>query len=204
MSRHAPEISSRSWRNAVMSLAIVTGTILSAALLIAGQGRAIDTALIFTQLDEQWTIRSGRSEADRLVLDPAANSIGTALHPIASSSFTLQARIDLEAAQGSGGLIVQADDADHFTAFLISHDGYFRISDYRNGVWIDRVTWRAWPHIRRDGTANVLRAECRSDSCTFFVNDEWTWQENGIPTTPWIGAVADGTEARFDQLGWQP
>ncbi|HTP09867.1 MAG TPA: hypothetical protein VMP08_16535, partial [Anaerolineae bacterium] len=135
----------------------------------------------------------------------SANSIGLALHPIDSSSFTLQARVAFDATQGSGGLIVQADDPDHFTAFLISSDGYFRVSDYRNGVWIDRAAWRAWPHIQHDGATNVLRAECGSDRCTFFVNDEWTWQEQRVPATHAIGVLANGTaEARFDQIGWQP
>jgi hypothetical protein len=113
-------------------------------------------------------------------------------------------------AQGAAGLIVQADDANHFSAFLISGDGYFRVSDYRNGVWIDRAAWRAWPHIQRDGTANVLRAECQADACTFFVDDEWTWQEPGLCATREIGVVADASsthdpvEARFDQIGWHP
>ena len=210
MSRYAPEVNRRSWRVAVISLAIITGATFSVALLIASQSQAIDSALIRDRFDEQWTVRSGRTEADRLVLQPAAGSIGLALHPIDAAPFTLQARVDLASSQGSGGLIVQADDPDHFTAFFISNDGYFRLSDYRNGAWIDRAAWRAWPHIRRDGTANVLRAECQADTCTFFVNDEWTWEENGIPATRQIGVVADAQaasesiDARFDQLGWQP
>jgi hypothetical protein len=204
MSRRNPKISRWSWRTAIISLAMVTSLTIVTALLIAGQGRALSRAWIFNRIDEQWTIRSGRAETDRLVLRPTANSIGLALHPIDSLSFTLQARVEFDSSQGSGGLIVQADDVDHFTAFLISHDGYFRVSDYRNGVWIDRVAWRAWPHIRRAGTANLLRAECGSDRCTFFVNDEWTWQEQAVPVTRWIGVVADGAEARFDQLGMRP
>lgn len=204
MSRCTPEINVRSWRLAVAGLALTTSAAILIAWLIARQSQPIGTALNFDRLDEQWHIRSGRLEADRLVLDPAANSIGTALHPITSAAFTLQAQIDLASSAGSGGLIVQADDAEHFTAFLISPDGYFRIADYGNGVWIDRAAWRAWPHIHRDDTPNVLRAECGSGQCTFYVNDEWTWQENGIPVTRWIGAIADGTEARFDHVGWQP
>ena len=205
MSRHAPEVSPRSWRIAVISWVIVVSAVIIAALLIASQSQTFNTSLIFDRLDGQWTIRSGRAEADRVVLRSTANSIGLALHPIDSSPFTLQARVDFASSQGSGGLIVQADDPDHLTAFLISNDGYFRVSDYRNGAWIDRAAWRTWPHIKRDGTANVLRAECGSDICTFFVNDEWTWQEQGVPATRWIGVVADGTsEVCFDQLGWQP
>jgi hypothetical protein len=204
MSRYVPEVSRRAWRVAVLSLVIMTSAVIGAALLLASQSQAINAMLIAQPIDEQWQIRSGRAEADRLVLEPAANSIGLALHPIDPAPFTLQAQVDLMNASGSGGLIVQADDADHFTAFLISRDGYFRVSDYRNGAWIDRAAWRAWPHIRRDGSPNVLRAECGSGSCTFFVNDEWTWQEQGVPATRWIGVIADGTEARFEQVGWQP
>ena len=205
MSRHLLEVSAPAWRLALMSFAIVTGAVILIALLIALQSTSLSSALIFKQFDEHWLIRSGRVEADRLVLQPSANSIGLALHPIDSSTFTLQARVAFDAAQSSGGLIVQADDPDHFTAFLISGDGYFRVSDYRNGVWIDRAAWRAWPHIQRDGATNVLRAECGSDRCTFFVNDEWTWQEQRVPATHAIGVLANGTaEARFDQIGWQP
>lgn len=205
MSRHNPEISLRSWRAAIISLAIVTSAVLIIALLIVGQGQAINASLNFDWPGEQWTIRSGRAETDRLVLRPTANSIGLALHPIDSSAFTLQARIDMNTPSGSGGLIVRADDPNHFTAFMISADGYFRVSDYRNGMWIDRAAWRAGPHIKRGETANTLRAECESDSCTFFVNDEWTWQEHGLPPTRWIGVVVDGmSEAHIDQVGWQP
>lgn len=203
MSRH-PAISTPAWRAALGCLILIPSVTVLAALLIAGQGRTINAAQKIDPLDEQWQIRSGRAETDRLVLNPTADSIGLALHPIDSSSFTLQARLDLAEAGGSGGLIVQADDADHFTAFVISADGYFRVSDYRQGAWIVRAAWRAWPHIRRGGAVNLLRAECRSDSCTFFVNDEWTWEELGVTATRWIGVVAGAREARFDQISGQP
>jgi hypothetical protein len=211
MSRHISDlISPSAWRVAITGLIIVTNTAIIAALLIARQSYAINTALVFDRFDEDWMIRSGSAESDRLVLRPAAHSIGVALRPIESSAFTLQARVAFDPPQGAAGLIVQADDPDHFSAFLISGDGYFRVSDYRNGAWIDRAAWRTWPHIRRDGAANVLRAECQSDTCTFFVNDEWTWQEHALPATRWMGVIADGQsasepfEAHFDQIGRQP
>ena len=211
MSRYAPDqISRLSWRLAVAGLTIVTSVAMVAALLISRQGQALTAALTPVLVDEDWAIRSGSVEAGRLVLQPAAHSIGLALHPIESSAFTLQTRVAFNSPQGAAGLIVQADDLDHFSAFLISGDGYFRVGDYRNGRWIDRVAWRAWPHIRRDGSANVLRAECQSGVCTFFVNDEWTWQEHALPAARRIGLIADAQaasgpfEARFDQIGWQP
>ena len=211
MSRHVPQISLLSWRIALAGLAAVTGVVIFAALLIAGPGEATNAALNLDRGDLHWTVRSGRVEAaNRLVLRPAAHSIGLALRPVDSLTFTLQARLVFTPTEGAAGLIVQADDPDHFSAFLISGDGYFRVSDYRSGAWIDRAAWRAWPHIRRDGAANVLRAECQPEKCTFFVNDEWTWQERGVIATHWIGVVADARsasapfEVEFDQFGRRP
>ena len=211
MSRHlSGPIGHRSWRVAVVSPVIAASAALIVALLIAVQGQTTRASLAFDPLDSGWVIRSGISESNQLVLRPAAGSIGLALRPIDSSTFTLQMRAAFVPPQGATGLIVQADDVDHFSAFLISGDGYFRVSDYRNGVWIDRAAWRAWPHIHRDGTPNVLRAECQSGACTFFVNDEWTWHESGMAATREIGVVAaaplsrDPFEARFDQIGWHP
>ena len=211
MSRHfSDQISRRSWRVAVVSPVIAAGAAMIAALCIAAEGQATNASLTFDPLGSGWVIRSGNVESGRLALRPAAGSIGMALRPIDSSTFTLQARVALVSPQGAAGLIVQAADPDHFSAFLISGDGYFRVSDYRNGVWIDRAAWRPWPHIHRDGTANVLRAECQSDACTFFVNDEWTWHEPGLPATREIGVVADAQstrdpfEAQFDQIGRRP
>ena len=203
-------ISRRSWRVAVASPVIAASAALIAALLIAAQGQATRASLAFVPLDNGWLIQSGSLESDQLVLRPAAGSIGLALRPIDSSSFTVQTRVAFVPSQGAAGLIVQADDADHFSAFLISGDGYFHVSDYRNGVWIDRAAWHAWPHIHRDGSPNVLRVECQSGDCTFFVNDEWTWHESGMAATREIGVVADAQsrrepfEARFDQVGWHP
>ena len=211
MSRYVPDqISFFSWRMAIAGLISVTGAVITAALVISWQGRALNATLTPARVDEHWAIRSGSVEADQLVLQPAAHSIGWALRPIESAAFVLQARVAFNSPQGAAGLIVQSDDLGRFSAFLISGDGYFRVSDYRNGAWIDRVAWRAWPHIRRDGSANVLRAECQSRACTFYVNDEWTWQEHALPVTRWIGLIADAQaasdpfEARFDQIGGRP
>jgi hypothetical protein len=203
MSRYVPEQVGRSaWRAAIIGLLAVAGATISATLIIASQGQAHDATLTLDRFTDQWEIRSGRVEADRLVLRPATGSIGLALRPIDSAAFTLQSRVEFDSPQGAAGLIVQAEDADHFTAFLISGDGYFRVSDYRNGAWIDRAAWRAWPHIRR--------AECSGAACTFFVNDEWTWQEEDLPVTRLIGLIADPQtarepfEARFDEVAQRP
>jgi hypothetical protein len=198
------------WRTAWISLIIVVGLTVVSALWIADQDEANRSALVPERFDERWQIRSG-TRADRLVLNPTALAIGVALRPIATqpTGFTLQTRVTFNQPTGAAGLIVQADDADHFVAFLISPDGYFRLSDYRNGTWIDRVPWRAWPHIRREDSPNTLRAECRGETCTFFVNDEWTWQAESIAATSQVGVVAaesgasSNEEVGFDHFAVQ-
>jgi hypothetical protein len=209
MSRQAPRpVSPSAWRAAWISLIGVLSVTAVLALAIAYQAETGRSALTPDRFDERWQIRSGAATPDRLVLNPTADAIGVALRPIdpQPASFTLQTRVTFNQPTGAAGLIVQAADADHFAALLISPDGYFRLSDYRNGVWIDRVAWRAWPHIRRDGSSNVLRAECRGETCTFFVNDEWMGQAAFSATTAQLGLVAAGLDARsgaevmFDQF----
>jgi hypothetical protein len=185
------------WRAAWVGLIVVFSLTVVLALLIAYRGEETQAALTPDRFDERWQIRSGTVEAERLALHPSAQAISVALRPIAVANgrFTAQTHATFDQPTGAAGLIVQADDADHFVAFIISADGYFRLSDYRNGVWIDRVAWRTWPHIRRDGSPNTLRATCRADACTFFVNDEWTWQAESIPATLKVGVVAAGLDA---------
>ncbi len=197
MSRQTQAVSKRAWRMALISLLSVIALTLLLALGIAYRGEQARSALTPDRFDEGWQIRSGTATSDRLLLNPG----GLALrHIAATDTFTLQARLTFDQPAGAGGLIVQADDADHFLAFLISPDGYFRVSQYRNGQWIDQVTWRAWPHIQRDGP-NFVRAECRSGSCTFFVNDEWTWQADGSAPTTYVGLVAlPSASVKFDQV----
>lgn len=210
MSRQAPpaSVTLLAWRAAWIGLLVVLSLTVVFALLIAYRGEETQAALTPDRFDERWQIRSGVAKADRLVLNPTAQAISVALRPIAAQTdgFTLQTRATFNQATAAAGLIVQADDADHFVAFVISADGYFRLSDYRNGVWIDRVPWRTWPHVRRDGSPNNLRAECRSGTCTFFVNDEWTWHAEPFPATLKVGVVAtgldagSGSEVEFDQF----
>jgi hypothetical protein len=200
MSRQAPHphaVSLLAWRTAWISLISVLGVTVVVGLWIAYQGEETRSTLTPDRFDERWQIRSGAATPERLALNPTADSIGVALRPIEphANSFTLQTRAQFNQPTGAAGLIVQADDADHFVAFLISADGYFRLSAYRNGVWIDRVPWTTWPHIRKDGSSNLLRAECQGETCTFFVNDEWTWQAESIPATTQVGVAATGLDA---------
>jgi hypothetical protein len=209
MSRQDPHaaVTLFAWRTAWLSLIGVLSLTVVIALGIAYQDEAGRSTLAPDRFDERWQVRSGTATPDQLVLNPTALALGVALRSIATQpeGFTLQTSATIKPT-GAAGLIVQAEDVDHFTAFLISSDGYFRLSDYRNGVWIDRVPWHAWPHIKRDNSSNILRAECRDETCTFFVNDEWTWRAGSISATSKVGVVAarpdasTNTEVVFDHF----
>ena len=53
-------------------------------------------------------------------------------------------------------------------------------------------------HPAETAQANILRAECRGETCTFFVNDEWTWQAESIAATSQVGVVAAGPGAALN------
>lgn len=187
-SQLANAVSPGLWRSAVVGLGAAIGLTLLAAGLIARSASPIDPV----RFDDRWQIQSGLLESGQLVLKPAVRfaSIALALHPIESMTYTLQARVTIDPGQAAAGLIVHAENSSHFLAFLISDDGYFALGEMRDGVWIERVPWRTWPHIRRDAESNLLRAECDASACTFFVNDEWTWREENPQGGQAIGFLA--------------
>jgi hypothetical protein len=193
------QVSRRVWRLTIGLLIGVSAITISLAFIIAASGQPSTRSMLWAGFDDQWSITSGAIAHDRLQLRP----IGVALRPIDSSAFAFEARlVDNES---SAGLIVEARDERSFVAFLLSRDGYFSLGEMRDGAWIDRVTWRAWPHVRRGDQSNVLRAECDRSACTFFVNDEWTWHATDLPAGNKVGLLARDTGAAiFDQVtAWQ-
>ena len=198
-------VSARLWRLTALGLLIVFGVMIGSGLLIAAGFAPRANQMVLTGLDDRWSIESGAIDAGRLVLHP----IGLALHPIAATDFTFQTCVAANDPAIGAGLIVRARDRDNFVAFLISSDGYFSLGEMRAGVWLDRIPWREWPHVRRLA-ANLLRAECAGSSCVFFVNDERTLAADDLPDGQSLGllartATADRSfSAVFDQIAvWQ-
>jgi hypothetical protein len=199
------EVPTFAWRLAVAALAgaLLVTALLAGAIMLHGAPPTPRDLLLDAST---WTIDHGTLDRDHVQLRPASNLIGTALYPIESPTFTFQSRIQIDQAGVAAGLIYAAQDANHFSAFLISPDGYFTLSDYAAGVWQERVSWRTWPHIRRDAESNALRVECTAVGCTFFVNDEWTWHINDRAAAEAIGVAArslltdPNDTAHFDQI----
>lgn len=184
-------VSITAWRLAILALCGVVASTALVTALIAARGAPPAPPQALLDHPEAWLIQSGSLDHGVLVLRPATNTPGVALHSIASLTFTLQSRLQIASTHTAAGLIFDAQAADHFSAFLISPDGYFMLGDYRAGVWRERAPWRAWPHIHRADQPNVLRAECNATGCAFFVNDEWTWHTSNRVAGSAIGLVAD-------------
>jgi hypothetical protein len=185
-----PIVSTRAWRVTLVAL-IATLTIpILMATWIATQGSPAAQNELWRGFDDRWAINSGSIVGDQWQVQLITNSIGLALHPIDLAAFTFQARITTRDPNAATGLIINAQDRSNFIAFLISGDGYISLREKRSGQWIDREPWRAWPHVRRDDQANVLRVECEPNRCIFFVNDEVTLQENASRSNNGVGLIA--------------
>ena len=198
-------VSNRLWRLTSIGLLIAFGVVIGVGLTIASGLAPRASQMLLAGFDDEWSIESGAISAGRLELYP----IGLALHPSEAADFTFQAQVTANDPAIGAGLIVRARDRDNFVAFLISGDGYFSLGEMRAGIWLDRLPWRTWPHVRRNA-ANLLRAECAGSSCVFFVNDERTWAATDLPDGPSIGLLARVASADrsslavFDQIAvWQ-
>ena len=204
---YLPPVSNRTWKLAVAALPITLPLSLLIALII-GSGIALPAGpRLWSGFDDHWSIESGVLDADQLILRPGPGSIGLAWRSIDSAAFTFQVRTTIQAASTAAGLIVHAADADDFSAFLISSDGYVSLVERRNGAWIDLEPWRTWPHVRRGTVSNVLRAECDGTSCVFYVNDERTAQATNLPIGNKVGVIVRQSDqtyraptATFDQV----
>ena len=204
MSRY--EVPTFAWRLAVAALSaiLLLTVLLSGLILLQGMPPAPPQNLLLNAT--AWTLEHGALDHDHLRLQPVSNTIGVAFYPSDMPTLTLQVQLQIDRAEVAAGLIYAAQDADHFSAFLISPDGYFALSDYAAGHWQFRRDWQTWPHIQRGTTTNRLRVECVAAACTFFINDEWTWHIDDRVAGPVIGLVAyelrpdGGGSARFEQI----
>lgn len=180
------------WRVAVMSLALVIVVGLAAALWL-GTRPVVKSATAPTGMLGAWTLgpgASGEGAGGRFVLRAQeANRVAYATGDLLLNDFT----VEVHAAPLSGpddagyGLVVRHRGPDDFVALLIGADGYIAVGQMAGGVWRWRVPWQQWPHIRRGPSENLLRAQCRADRCRFYVNDEFAFEVDAVPTPGGVG-----------------
>ncbi len=184
------------WRLTTELLIGVIVVTFGLAFGIARGNAPANEQLLLNGFDDHWSITAGAISAGRLEL--RAN--GLALHPIDTSAYSFEAHV-IVSGVSAAGLLVNVDDQHNGIVFVISSDGYFKVSEVRDGQWLDRAGWREWPHVRRGAQSNVLRADCDQAGCTFFVNDEWTWRESNRSTGGSLGVITRGADAAiFDQV----
>src|SRR5450759_157206 len=183
-------VAKRTWHITLIILFMSVAIPLSTAIIIATHDTPSSDQIIWRGFDDRWSINAGSIVDDQWQVQLITNSSGLALHPIELSAFTFQARVSTSDPNLATGLIINAQDTNNFTAFLISGDGYISLREKRLGQWIDRAAWRTWPHVRRDGQSNGLRVECDPNRCIFFVNDEVTLQVNSSASSINVGLLA--------------
>ena len=171
------QVSTRAWRNTWLILVFATTIPIVIAIAIATQATA---TVLWRNFDDHWSINMGSIAGDEWQVPIISNSVGLATHQIEAADFSFQARMLSQDPNIATGLVINFQDQLNFTAFLISGDGYMSLREMRSGLWTDQEPWQTWPHVKRDGQSNILRVECRSNQCAFFVNDELTLPENDL------------------------
>ncbi len=189
-------VSPGGWR---LTMGLLIGVIVvtfGLAIGIARGNAPANEQLLLNGFDDRWSITAGAISAGRLEM----RGDGLALHPIDTSAYAFEVHV-IVSGVSAAGLLVNADDQHNGIVFMISADGYFKVSEVRDGQWLDHAGWREWPHVRRGAQPNVLRADCDQAGCTFFVNGEWTWRASNRSTGGSLGVIARGAGAAvFDRV----
>ena len=198
------------WRTTVGALALIAAAGVTAAVWLGTRPVVMGTPVPVDGLGA-WMLGPGASgdQADKrfiLRTDPEqAGGVAYATGNLLLGDLVAQVR----AAQVSGpddagyGVIVRYRAPDEYVTFLIGTDGYIAVGQMSGGAWRWRVPWQQWPHIQRGAAENLLRAECRADRCRFFVNGEFAFEVDSLPTEGRIGAAvwrptqADSVAAEF-------
>ncbi len=206
--RAAAPVSTWRWRAMVGSLTLVIVAGLAAAAWLGMRPAATGTPLATRELT--WTFgpgASGGEDGRRFILRADAEQAGGVAY--ATGDLLLGDSVKVRAKRLGGpddagyGIIVRYRAPDEYVTFLIGADGYIAVGQVSGGAWRWRVPWQQWPHIRRGAAENLLRAECRADRCRFFVNDEFAFEVDGVPTEGQIGpaiwkpAQAESVTAEF-------
>jgi len=188
------------WRATVTALTFVIVVGLAAALWLGARPVATGTLAPASVLGD-WTLGPGASgdEADgRFTLRAEkADQVVWATSALSLTDFVVEARAaPLGGPDDAGyGLVVRHRGPDEFVALLIGADGYIAVGQMSGGAWRWRAPWQQWPHIKRGLAENLLRAQCRADRCRFYVNDEFAFDVEAVPTEGKVGPAVWSPEA---------
>ena len=197
------------WRTIVGVLTLIAAAVVATAVWFGT--RPVVTGTPITTRDLTWAFGPGASgdQADqRFILRADTAQTGSVAY--ATGDLLLgDSAVQVRAARLSGpddagyGMIVRYRAPDEYVTLLIGADGYIAVGQVSGGVWRWRVPWQQWPHIQRGSAENLLRAECRGGRCRFFVNGEFAFEVDGLPTEGQIGPAvwrptqADSVAAEF-------
>jgi hypothetical protein len=194
------------WRETVGTLVFVIVVGLAAALWLGTRPEVAGTSIPVSNLGA-WTPGPGAAGGEaggQFILradTEQADRVAYAVSELMLVDFAVEVRAaPLNGPDDAGyGLVVRQRGPDEFVALLIGADGYIAVGQMSGGEWRWRVPWQQWPHIQRGHTENILRAECRADRCRFYVNGEFAFEVDDVPTEGRIGPAVwnPGTAAAF-------
>ena len=119
---------------------------------------------------------------------------------------------EVDASQDGGpddndyGLVTRYTDAENFSLFLISGDGFFGYAKKENGKWVTPIAWTRSNAIKTGNATNALKAVSNGKALSFYVNGTEVGKFNDEnPASGKIGFwvesfVNGGAQASFDNL----
>jgi len=86
--------------------------------------------------------------------------------------------IELEAKQISGvdnngyGLVFATDDVDNSNYFIVTTNGYYRITGYNKGDYSPLIDWTETDYVSPMNSINSLKVQRVGNELTFYINDK--------------------------------
>jgi hypothetical protein len=113
---------------------------------------------------------------------------------------------------GYYGLLCRLQDTDNFYYLAIRVDGYYTIGKYKAAEYLSLLPggWYPSPAIRTGRASNRLRAECKGDRLSLYVNDELMAEardsdfSSGKAGLLAAALAAGGIEVNFDNFNVSP
>lgn len=171
-------------------------------LVVSGDPGVVLYAAAFDGFIDEWNLTGRRFEpviSDGM-LNFAIDDVDKLIYAVAKPHFTdFDARITTRPTAGPEnngyGLIFRLKDAENHYLFLISSDGYYKVSRRVNGVEKDLSTWVDSALINYGiGVTNTLRVVASAGVFQFYINDQLT--PLCIPDNPEAESTYYGGECR--------
>lgn len=205
------------WRAANWGLVLALGGVAALALVLALGAADPPRAGPLQWQDDfkdglgRWTPDSGpggslAAAGGALQVELGAGGAAWAVTPGPASDFTLEVAGASSTGSAAYGLVFGWQDASHYSAVLVSGDGYAEAYTQAGAQRTAWLAWQQWPHILVGGEGNRVRVDVQAGPAgtgvTARVNDEVLARTTLAGEAGQIGVFARGAEPARVVFSW--